>query len=105
MGFTVAEELNIPKYGITASNCYVTIRAAYTHDKMSSAMVNMIPVTGPYVITSRWFVYASNNVNLAPLCDDMIVISCETVPANPIATIYAAVKEQHFAGKTITDDL
>lgn len=111
MGFTVTEALSFPRYGVTAAGCYVTIRATYYHNKVGSNTMGMPmpmpsgPTTGPYVVTARWHVYAANDVSLAPLREESIVLNLETAPANPIVAIYNEIKTQHFAGKTCTDDL
>lgn len=120
MGFTVAEELTFPRYGVSAAGCYVTIRATYSHNKagsytqlsgvgysppmMPGANGPQVPSL-PYTLVARYYVYASNDTTLSPLLEDSLMLNSETAPANPIATLYAALKDQHFAGKTITDDL
>ena len=116
MGFTVTEELTFPRYGVSAAGCYVTIRATYSHNKAGSQSFGMPPpmmpgANGPqvpslpYTLVARYYVYASNDTTLSPLLEDSLMLNSETAPANPIATLYAALKDQHFAGKTITDDL
>lgn len=111
MGFTVTEELTFPRYGVSAAGCYVTIRATYSHNKAGSQSFGMPPPmmpgaqSGPYTLVARYYVYASNDTTLSPLLEDSLMLNSETAPANPIATLYAALKDQHFAGKTITDDL
>ena len=111
MGFIVAEELNFPRYGVSAAGCYVTIRATYSHNKAGSPSIGMpfsMPMmpgvqTGPYTLVARYYVYASNDTTLSPLSEDSLMLNLDEAPANPIATLYAALKAQHFAGKTITD--
>ena len=112
MGFTVAEELSFPRYGISTSGCYVTIRATYAHNKAGAPNVGMMPMpqplsmnaqSSPYTLYARFYVYASNDADLSPLREDTIILNLEEAPANPITTLYAAIISQQFAGKTITD--
>ena len=111
MGFIVAEELAFPKFGVSAAGCYITIKASYSQWKQGgySPMMPMMPLPmqsetpGTYRLYARWFVYAENDSTLTPLREEYLVLDLEEAPANPIATLYAALKSQHFAGKTITD--
>lgn len=111
MGFIVSDSLDFTKFGVSASGCYVTIRATFSHGKLGApgaAMYGPTPgpmAASPYTISARWYVYATNDTSLTPLREESIVVNCESVPANPIAAIYAAIKSQHFSGKTLTDDL
>jgi hypothetical protein len=111
MGFTVEEEIEFPQYGVSAANCYITIKATYTHSKSGAGFIGMhmspnpIQQQGPYTLVSRFYVYAANDSSLSPLRESIITIPLEQPPADPIATIYAYIKSEHFAGKTITDDL
>ena len=111
MGFTVTEELNFPRFGVNAANCYVTIKATYSHYKAGApyAMPMGMPApganVGPYILSARWMVYASNDSSLSPLRDETITLNLEAAPANPIVALYNAIKAQNFAGKTCTDNL
>jgi len=108
MGFFVNEETPFPNYGITISNSYITIKACYTQHK------SPVYTPGPnnqqiqsikYSVIARWYVYATKSEALQSLKDDTISVAFDEVPVNPIAALYAAIKEQHFVGKTFTDDL
>lgn len=107
MGFTVAEEVNFEKYGVSATDCYVTIRATYSHNKSGSQSYSppMIPgaQSGPYTLSARYYVYASQEAGLSPLLEASVMLNVEEAPVNPIQTLYDAIKLQYFAGKTITD--
>lgn len=109
MGFFVAESLNFPQYGVDAENCYVTIKATYTHIKSGAPVIGMYAPPnsqpGQYVITARFFVYADNDPDLSPLRETFISLTSEEPFTDPIASLYTAIKSEHFAGKTITDDI
>ena len=108
MGFFVNEEMPFPNYGISVSNSYVTIKACYTQHKSpvyTNDPNNQQVATMKYSIIARWYVYATKSDNLQSLKDDTVSIQFDEVPYNPIAALYAAIKDQHFAGKTFTDDL
>jgi hypothetical protein len=119
MGFHVQEEVSFPKLGVSAANTYVTIKATFTHYKQGSNAPMMFPgsmaqfSSSSYNLTSRFMVYAYNPADppnglptdITPLREDFIYVGKDTVSANPIADLYAAIKLQHFAGKTCTDDL
>lgn len=102
MGFSVAEELDFPAYGISIPNCYITIRAAYTHNK------HRVPLSGEqesgYLLSARYYVYASQE-STSPLQEETITLNLDTIVDNPIAALYSAIKTQYFLGKTITDIL
>jgi len=111
MGFTVAEELTFPRYGVSAAGCYVTIRATYSHNKAGSQSYSppMMPGANgpqvpslPYTLVARYYVYASQEAGLSPLAEDSVMLSVDEVPADPIAAIYEKIKE-NYAGKTLVD--
>lgn len=113
MGFFVQESVSFPQYGVTAANCYVTIKASFVHVKYGAPNFNMFmgpsqpaasPET-PYMITARLFVYTANEPELSPLREAIIYLYSVTAFADPIASLYIAIKAQHFAGKTFTDDI
>lgn len=106
MGFTVAESLTFSKFGVSATNCYVTIRGSYNFSKQGNGMSMMMPgqqSSSPYSMSARFLVYASNDKTLTPLREEMVYINLTDVPADPFDAIYSAVKTQFFAGKTFTD--
>lgn len=113
MGFFVQESVTFPQYGVSATNCYVTIKASFVHVKFGAPGFGMYmgpaqPVATaetPYAITARFFVYTANEAELSPLRETTISLSSVTAFADPIASIYAAIKAQHFDGKTFTDDV
>lgn len=113
MGFTVTEEVTFPQYGVTAANCYVTIKASYTHVKVGAPNFGVYMPTiqptnypnGSYTLTARFYVYTANNPELSPLRETTIFVNAETASEDPIATLYTYIKSEYFAGKTCTDDL
>ena len=110
MGFTVAEELTFPRYGVSAAGCYVTIRATYSHNKAGSHPPMMPGANGPqvdsllYTLVARYYVYASQEAGLSPLAEGSVMLSVDEVPADPIAAIYEKIKE-NYVGKTLVDVL
>lgn len=108
MGFTVAEELTFPKLGISQANCYVTIKASFAHSKQGAPSIGMMPMPmnpSAYSLTFRLSVYAANNSTLDALHQEVITIPLDEAAAVPITAIYAWLKSERYAGKTITDDL
>lgn len=114
MGFTVAEALEFPKFGLSASECYITIKGAYSQDKWPYSQP-MMPMPMPmqptednsgYILSARYYIYANSEYSgLQFLSEDWIRVKSDSVLANPFAAIYAEIKSTKFAGKTITDDL
>jgi len=113
MGFFVEEELKFPQFGVSAENCYVTIKGTFTHTKQGSGFIGMSVMPPPqqpseshqYTLICRFYVYADKNNELLPLREQIVSIPLEETVTDPIETIYEHIKAEHFAGKTITDDL
>ena len=109
MGFFVEEKIDFPQLGINIANCYVTIRATFSHMKRNFPIPGFTPITydnsGNYTLVAKYYIYSGNSLELNPLKEDFIAVTVDALPADPVTALYDAIKTQHFAGKTITDDL
>ena len=109
MGFTVTDDLTFNRYGVTVAGCYVTIKATYSHNKLGiqQAIPSMIPGDPalPYQLSARYYVYSDQAGSDVMSCLDegYVSISTATVQDNPIATLYAAIKQRYFSDKTTVD--
>lgn len=108
MGFFITEPIVIDDYKVNPANCYVTIRASYQQYKAgygSNAPMGLgTGSPSPYSLSARYFIYAAQDAT-KPLKEDWFSLSCETVPANPLGALYAAIVADKFPGKTITADI
>lgn len=109
-GFTVTEELKVAALGISVTNAFVTVKETYQHGRRGLGMGMPIMLPGgdsakPYVIACQYYVYAADNADLQPLQQLPFYVELATVPTNPLATLYAALKADKFPGMTLTDTL
>lgn len=103
MGFFIAEPLEFPEYGLSVSECYVTIKAAYTCSKLLGPyMTQNYDPNMKYIATASWFIY-SNKECTSYLAQKHIAYVSETTIVDPIGKLYGEIKKQ-FAGKSIVDD-
>lgn len=106
MGFLVAEELEISRFGLSVAGCYVTLRGSVTQSKGNSAP--MMPMMGasssPYTLSGRYQIFANVDAPEA-LKTETISLGVDVVPeVNPLVPLYAHLKATVFAGKTLTDN-
>jgi len=110
-GFTVAEEIKVAALGVSVTNAFVTVKETYQHGRRGLGTMGlpmMLPgsdVTKPYVISCQYYVYAADSADLQPLQQLPFYVELATVPTNPLATLYAALKADKFPGMTLTDTL
>ena len=101
MGLLVADSFFVPKYGISISNFYVTIRSGYRLYK--NILNDGTPV---YVIVSDYYIFTSVNTDgLEPIIRSNVYIESSTSPENPIQLIYNHLKTTIFSTNTVTDEL
>lgn len=104
MGFFIAEPIEFPEYGLTVSDCYVTIKAAYTCSKLlgPALMMQNYDPNMKYIAHARYYIYSSKDC-ANYLSEKNIIYVSETSINDPIVKLYGEIKKQ-FEGKTILDD-
>lgn len=106
VGFTLASTVSLPAYGLSVTGAYVTLRDTYQVTKAGvPAPLSPLPfnsVSGPYVVSGQYFIFATNNESLTPLVVQRISVASSTWPTDPLGLLYTAVKAE-FPSATIQD--
>lgn len=106
MGFSVAEELEISRFGLSVAGCYVTLRGTFTQSKAGNApyMPGLGPSSSPYTLSGRYQIFANVDAPEALKSENISLGVSEVPTVNPLTPLYLHLKSTVFAGKTLTDN-
>lgn len=109
MGFDCKEELSIPRLGLVVSGCYITLKGTIIQIKGDYRPFALpgIPMSNstlsPYTIYGKYHIYATKDAPES-LYEESIQMGIEESSTDPLGQLYTFLKEQKFAGKTLTDN-